>query len=107
MTMKRIWLPLGAAALAGAALFSACGGDDEATVTPVPTSTKGAVATPTKAAGTSQTTPAATSPTTATKGPITLENPTVTASGLKYTDQVVGTGASPRLDQQVTVHYTG
>ncbi len=27
--------------------------------------------------------------------------------GLQYTDQVVGTGTSPRMDQQVTVHYTG
>ena len=32
---------------------------------------------------------------------------TVTASGLKYVDIVVGTGASPTLGQIVTVHYTG
>jgi FKBP-type peptidyl-prolyl cis-trans isomerase len=32
---------------------------------------------------------------------------TVTASGLKYLDIVVGTGASPRPGQNVTVHYTG
>jgi peptidylprolyl isomerase len=30
-----------------------------------------------------------------------------TPSGLKYTDEVVGTGASPRPGQMVTVHYTG
>ena len=30
-----------------------------------------------------------------------------TASGLKYTDQVVGTGATPRKGQTVSVHYTG
>lgn len=30
-----------------------------------------------------------------------------TASGLKYTDVVVGTGASPQKGQSVTVHYTG
>jgi hypothetical protein len=30
-----------------------------------------------------------------------------TASGLKYVDELVGTGASPRLGQNVTVHYTG
>ncbi|MET0650214.1 MAG: FKBP-type peptidyl-prolyl cis-trans isomerase [Pyrinomonadaceae bacterium] len=30
-----------------------------------------------------------------------------TASGLKYTDLVVGTGASPRAGQTVVVHYTG
>jgi peptidylprolyl isomerase len=30
-----------------------------------------------------------------------------TATGLKYYDFVVGTGASPKQGQQVTVHYTG
>jgi peptidylprolyl isomerase len=30
-----------------------------------------------------------------------------TPSGLKYTDQVVGTGATPQKGQTVTVHYTG
>jgi hypothetical protein len=30
-----------------------------------------------------------------------------THSGLKYTDLVVGTGASPRPGQTATVHYTG
>lgn len=30
-----------------------------------------------------------------------------TASGLKYTDLVVGTGAQPKSGQTVTVHYTG
>ncbi|MCC6382842.1 MAG: FKBP-type peptidyl-prolyl cis-trans isomerase [Dehalococcoidia bacterium] len=38
---------------------------------------------------------------------VNLDNPTVTPSGLKYVDEVVGTGASPRMDQTVTVHYTG
>ena len=32
---------------------------------------------------------------------------TVTASGLKYVDIVVGNGASPQTGQIVTVHYTG
>ncbi len=36
-----------------------------------------------------------------------LENATVTESGLGYVDEVVGTGPSPRMDQSVTVHYTG
>lgn len=36
-----------------------------------------------------------------------MNNPTVTASGLKYEDEVVGTGASPKTGQRVTVHYTG
>jgi FKBP-type peptidyl-prolyl cis-trans isomerase len=30
-----------------------------------------------------------------------------TPSGLKYVDEVVGTGQSPRPGQNVTVHYTG
>lgn len=30
-----------------------------------------------------------------------------TPSGLKYTDRVVGTGASPRVGQTAVVHYTG
>jgi peptidylprolyl isomerase len=30
-----------------------------------------------------------------------------TASGLKYTDTVVGTGATPQRGQTVSVHYTG
>lgn len=32
---------------------------------------------------------------------------TTTASGLKYVDLVVGTGASPVRGKQVKVHYTG
>ncbi len=30
-----------------------------------------------------------------------------TSSGLEYIDEVIGTGASPRNGQRVTVHYTG
>jgi peptidylprolyl isomerase len=30
-----------------------------------------------------------------------------TPSGLKYVDHVVGTGATPKKGQQVSVHYTG
>ena len=40
----------------------------------------------------------------ATKGGGTV---TTTASGLKYVDEKVGTGASPTKGKQVTVHYTG
>lgn len=36
-----------------------------------------------------------------------FEHATVTESGLKYVDHVEGAGESPRMDQQVTVHYTG
>jgi peptidylprolyl isomerase len=34
-------------------------------------------------------------------------NEITTASGLKYTDEVIGTGATPQKGQTVTVHYTG
>ncbi len=34
-------------------------------------------------------------------------NTVTTPSGLQYTDEVVGSGASPRAGQTVTVHYTG
>jgi peptidylprolyl isomerase len=47
-------------------------------------------------------------PTAAAAGtPITLDNPTVTASGLQYVDDVVGTGATPTETSMVTVHYVG
>lgn len=32
---------------------------------------------------------------------------TTTSTGLRYTDEVVGTGPSPRAGQSVSVHYTG
>lgn len=95
-TLPRLFL---VATLPATMLFAACGGDDdddEATETPTTaasTATKPAERTPTKPPSTT--------------GPITLTNPTVTASGLKYEDTVVGTGASPKTGQRVTVHYTG
>ena len=33
--------------------------------------------------------------------------PTTTSTGLRYTDEVVGTGAQPKAGQSVQVHYTG
>jgi len=36
-----------------------------------------------------------------------MSNAVTTPSGLKYIDEVVGTGASPEHGQMVTVHYTG
>lgn len=33
--------------------------------------------------------------------------PVTTPSGLRYTDELVGTGAAPKAGQSVTVHYTG
>jgi peptidylprolyl isomerase len=38
---------------------------------------------------------------------IAMNNAISTPSGLKYVDEVVGTGASPQPGQMVTVHYTG
>lgn len=34
-------------------------------------------------------------------------SPVTTSSGLRYTDEVVGTGAQPKAGQNVQVHYTG
>jgi len=78
--VKPYLLLLPVAALA-AFLFAACGDGPDDDPTPTPTATKSATA--------------------ATGAPIVLENPTVTASGLKYVDQVVGTGATPSNDQSV------
>ena len=38
---------------------------------------------------------------------VSTEGYTTTASGLKYKDEVVGTGPSPKDGQTVSVHYTG
>ncbi len=34
-------------------------------------------------------------------------SPVTTSTGLRYTDEVVGTGAAPKAGQNVQVHYTG
>jgi peptidylprolyl isomerase len=39
--------------------------------------------------------------------PMDMTNAITTPSGLKYIDEVVGTGASPQPGQMVTVNYTG
>ena len=68
---------------AAALLFAACGDD-----------ANDKKATPTAAA--------------ATSGIPELKGETVTTpSGLKYIDEVVGTGVQPKTTSQVTVHYTG
>ena len=36
-----------------------------------------------------------------------MDNAITTPSGLKYVDEVVGTGATPKAGQIITVHYTG
>jgi peptidylprolyl isomerase len=38
---------------------------------------------------------------------MTTEKIITTPSGLQYVDRIVGTGASPKTGQTVTVHYTG
>ncbi|WP_322795479.1 FKBP-type peptidyl-prolyl cis-trans isomerase [Tepidiforma sp.] len=93
---RRVLLFLLAAALPLAA--AACGGDDKR---PEPTAN---AASPTSIAATAS--PTADQPT-PTPGPITLQSPTVTRSGLRYQDLVVGTGPAPQPGQRVTVHYTG
>jgi FKBP-type peptidyl-prolyl cis-trans isomerase len=92
--MKKL-LIIGAAVLVVG--LSACGGGDDSTK-----DKEKATATATGAASKSVAASAQPGGT-----PVVLDNPTVTASGLKYVDTVVGTGPSPRPDQSVTVHYTG
>ncbi len=95
-TLPRLFL---LAALPGALLFAACGDDGDANdPTTKPSNTIVTERTPV---------PSASKSPSKTTGPITLNNPTVTASGLKYEDTTVGTGASPKTGQRVTVHYTG
>jgi peptidylprolyl isomerase len=92
--MKRIFptvlllaLVLSALALAG------CGDDDSAATTPT-------VAVPTGGAGSVATAPPRT-------GTAAIKNATTTPSGLKYVDEVVGTGSSPKAGRSVTVSYVG
>lgn len=92
---KRLLLVLLGTALVPALVLGACrSGDDDDTGTPAVTRTATQPATASTSA-------------TATTGAYKLENGTVTPSGLQFRDDVVGTGATPRLDQQVTVHYKG
>lgn len=44
---------------------------------------------------------------TAMTSTVSVENFTTLPSGLKYHDEVVGTGAQPATNQHVSVHYTG
>jgi hypothetical protein len=41
------------------------------------------------------------------QSPMATQKPITTPSGLQYVDLKVGTGASPRQGDQVTVNYTG
>ncbi len=93
--MRRALLLLLASSISAIALLAAGCGDGP---DPTPTGTT--------AAGTATAFKPTTVPTKAGT-PIVLKNATTTASGLQYTDEKVGEGASPRLDQSVTVHYVG
>ncbi|WP_322818789.1 FKBP-type peptidyl-prolyl cis-trans isomerase [Tepidiforma sp.] len=94
--MKR-QLPILLVATAALLLAAACG-DDDADATPTPSGTP---------AATSTTARTVTPSPTARSGPIVLQSPTTTATGLRYQDIVVGSGATPQQGQRVTVHYTG
>lgn len=103
MNRKKLPLLFLAAALPATMLIAGCGGDDDDDVVDVsPTNTAAA-----RASNTTTTERTPTRPPSSTTGAIVLKNPTTTASGLQFEDTVVGTGASPKNGQQVTVHYTG
>ena len=105
MNRKNFPLLFLAAALPATMVFAGCGGDDDDD-DELPTNTAAATASAnTSASPAGERTP--TRPPSATTGAIVLKNPTTTASGLQFEDTVVGTGASPKAGQQVTVHYTG
>jgi peptidylprolyl isomerase len=99
---RTLLLPFAASLALGATLLGACGGDTTTASTPTKAATS-----PAKAATTAPATSAQTSSSTSKLEPYVLTNPTTTPSGLKYQDEVVGTGASPATGKHVTVHYTG
>jgi peptidylprolyl isomerase len=101
MNRKNFPLLFLAASLPATMLFAACGGDDDDDDDPAPTNTAAVSASP----NAERTATRAASP--SFTGAIVLKNPTTTPSGLQFEDTVVGTGASPKAGQQVTVHYTG
>jgi peptidylprolyl isomerase len=95
--MKRTVLLIAACAFAlFAVAAAACGGDDDSST---PTATARA-ATATSGAS-------ATAKPSATTGGSAVAGATTTASGLKYVDHVVGTGAAPLKCQIVTIEYVG
>ncbi|MGE0573048.1 MAG: FKBP-type peptidyl-prolyl cis-trans isomerase, partial [Dehalococcoidia bacterium] len=90
--MKRnafLLLPLSVLVIASVAVACGDGTDEPDPATTVARST--AVATNPSSPGT----------------PIVLTDPTVTASGLRYVDEKVGSGDTPAPSSMVTVHYVG
>jgi peptidylprolyl isomerase len=87
---------LSAAILAvGLLTFGACSGDDDnTTLSTAASAAAHASASATKAAASAT-------------GVTALKNPTTTPSGLKYEDEVVGTGAAATNGKKVSVHYVG
>ena len=116
--MKRI-IPsvLLLAVMLTAVSFAACGGDDDAVVTPTQavatTASVGTLAGKTAAGETAvgtkagATTAAATPGSPAAEWAKDMQNATTTPSGLKYVDEVVGTGSAPKVGRSVTVSYIG
>jgi len=98
-----------AIALALSALLVACGDDNEAGDANTPVAGPAMVATPTAAA---QPTPVASATALETDGnapgiPELRGEIITTPSGLRYIDELVGTGPSPQTGQDISVHYTG
>jgi peptidylprolyl isomerase len=100
--------------IACAALFAACGGgSSNSSKTPASAASPstGGVK-PSQSAAAKPTTAAAASPAALSDGnapgiPELKGDIQTTASGLRYVDQVIGSGASPKTTDNVTVHYTG
>lgn len=98
-----------ASALAMSVLLVACGGDDGGGDASTPPDGSATAASPTAAALAS---PALSPATQQTDGnapgiPELRGEIVTTPSGLRYIDELVGTGPSPQTGQDVSVHYTG
>lgn len=98
--MKHI-LPLLLGSLALGALVAACGGDDDDDP-----ATRAPLATATATTGSEQPTAAGSAATQQSQF-FDFSKATKTSSGLAFIDVAPGSGSSPRVDQVVSVHYTG
>lgn len=102
MRLRTLLLPAGATILV-AGLFTACGDGPDPDPTPTTAPTQAAAPSPTK--GTTVTTSNNTK--IGLKAADLPSDMVTTPSGLKYKDQVVGTGATPTMASTVRVHYVG